>query len=83
VALDCSPGRSSVAMHVGRFVAFEAGGAVDAAILGDAALLAVGIPVGNAVGRAVRGRLHEQTQGRLEIGTLLLLVVGSVLGLVR
>ena len=37
----------------------------------------------NAVVRTLRGRLDQATQGRVEIGTLLVLVAASVLGLVR
>lgn len=72
---------SGVASHVGRMLALGAGGAMAADVWRDAAVLAVGIPLGNALGRRLRSRADPRTLGRVEIATTASLVLLSVSGL--
>jgi uncharacterized membrane protein YfcA len=74
---------SAIAMHVGRLAALAAGGAMTGEVWRDAALLAVGIPVGNALGRRARGYASDLALGRVEVLTSATLVTLSVAGLVR
>lgn len=74
---------SGVASHVGRLVALGAGRAMSGDVWRDAAVLAVAIPLGNALGRRLRGRASERTLAHVEVGTTASLVLLSVTGLAR
>jgi uncharacterized membrane protein YfcA len=72
---------AALSMHVGRLVALGAGGAMDATVWRDAAVLMVCIPLGNQLGSLVRGRVGEGRLAGLEIATSATLVALAVGGL--
>jgi uncharacterized membrane protein YfcA len=74
---------SALAMHVGRLLALGAGGAMTADVWRDALLLAVGIPIGNTLGRLARTRASELALHRAELATAAALVALSVAGVLR
>jgi uncharacterized protein len=69
---------AAASMHVGRLVAYGAGGLVNERVLGYAALLGGAILVGNLVGKRLRGLLGESHGMRIEIGTMVVCVALSV-----
>ena len=72
---------AAVAMHLGRLAAYGVGGLVDGTTLLRAAVLAVAILAGNALGAKLRHHVDETLSTRLELGTLTLAVLGSIVGL--
>jgi len=70
----------AVALHAGRLVAYGGSGLLTARELPPAALLAVGIFLGNLLSDRLRPRLGEKVTGRFELGTLVGCAVLSVLG---
>lgn len=70
----------AVALHAGRLVAYGGSGLFGRGHLVPAALLAVGIFVGNFAADRLRPRLGEKLTGRFELGTLVGCAVLSVLG---
>jgi len=72
---------AAVAMHLGRIAAYGLGGLIDQTTLLHAAVLTVAILFGNALGAKLRRHVDEKMSTRLELGTLTLAVIGSLLGL--
>lgn len=72
---------AAVAMHIGRLAAYGIGGLVSAATLQHAAILVVAILVGNGLGAKLRRHVSATMSTRIELGTLTLAVIGSLLGL--
>ncbi len=60
----------AVAMHIGRLSAYGTGGLVDPQSLTFAAVLAVGIPLGNGLGKAIRARISEAAAMRCTYAAL-------------
>jgi len=71
---------TAVCMHVGRILAYGAGGLLSGATLGTSAVLAVAILGGNLLGRRVRRALSDRTLERITWGTLVVAVSLAVLG---
>lgn len=69
------------AMHVGRLAAYGAAGSVDASRMKLALLLALAIPAGNLLGRAMRGRLSDTTVHVFTHAVLVVVTVVAVAGL--
>jgi uncharacterized protein len=74
---------AGVAMHVGRLGALAVGGALDAGVLADAAVLGLLIPVGNWLGSRLRVQVDDLGLRRVEVGTCALLAALSVAGVLR
>ncbi len=70
----------AVALHAGRLVAYGGSGLLTRRELPAAALLAVGIFVGNFVADRLRPKLGERFMGRVELSTLIACAALSVLG---
>lgn len=73
----------SVAMHVGRLTAYGIAGLMDGRVLLYAAILAVTILTGNAIGKHLRKRVGERAGMQLEIATMILCVALAVTGIAR
>jgi uncharacterized protein len=74
---------SAVLMHVGRIVAYGAGGLVTTATLGYAALLALAILGGNLAGRKLRTLSDKLPARSLEYASLVVCATLAVLGFGR
>lgn len=72
----------AVSIHVGRLLGYGVGGLITRETLVAAAVLAVAIVGGNAVGQRLRGRIDARTGARLELGVLLVCVALALAGLV-
>ncbi|MCB9688208.1 MAG: TSUP family transporter [Alphaproteobacteria bacterium] len=70
-----------VAMHVGRLIGMGAGGGLSLDVVPMASVLAVTIPLGNLLGRRVRGWLSEERTARVEVASMVALVSLSLAGL--
>lgn len=73
---------TAVALHAGRLVAYGAHGLLTVSSLPLAALLALGIFAGNALADRLRPRLGAHLTTRIELWTLIVCAVLSVVGLV-
>ncbi len=62
----------AVTMHLGRVVAYGAGGLLGHDTLAASGQLAVALLVGNALGQRVRGCIPAEIGGRVELGALVL-----------
>lgn len=71
----------AVVMHAGRLLAYGASGLMNSSAWGCAAVLAVSIPIGNALGRYVRTHVTEVTMHRVEVGAMVLGTTLAVWGL--
>jgi uncharacterized protein len=74
---------AAVSMHLGRLVAYSAGGIVDVHTLTYGAMLAVAILMGNTVGAWVRKHISASTGPRIEVGVLCVATVLAVAGIAR
>jgi uncharacterized membrane protein YfcA len=74
---------SAVLMHIGRIVAYGAGGLVTSTTLGYAALLALAILAGNLAGRKLRTWTSKIPGRSLEYASLVVCATLAVLGLGR
>jgi uncharacterized membrane protein YfcA len=72
---------SAVAMHVARIAGYGAGGLMTAEVLRIAAVLTPALLVGNLLGNALRDRIPEVWQRRIEIGAPVVCVVLALVGL--
>jgi len=70
----------AVAMHLGRVLAYGAGGLLAHDTLGDSAVLAVALLLGNALGQQARSWIPDTLGGRLEMATLVVSVLLVVAG---
>ena len=71
----------AVAMHLGRIVAYGAGGLVTTTTLLASAALALAILAGNTVGERVRRGLDARLATRLELGVLVTCMLLALAGL--
>ncbi|MFO0661334.1 MAG: TSUP family transporter [Polyangiaceae bacterium] len=74
---------AAVALHVSRLVGYSVSGLLRPELLLPAGLLVVGLLLGNLFGRSLRGRLSQETEIRIELGTLVTCTTLAVLGIVR
>lgn len=72
----------AVAIHVGRLLGYGAGGLITRETLIAAAILAVAIIAGNALGQRLRRHIDAAAGARLELGVLLVCVALALAGLV-
>lgn len=72
-----------VSMHLGRLVAFGAGGQLDDSVWHAAGLLAVAIMAGNAMGRWARRRIGPRGVSQLEVGTVCAMAGVAGIGMLR
>ena len=73
----------SATMHVGRLIAYGAGGLFSKEIVSYAAILAAAILSGNLIGKRLRRRIEQKHTLRIEIGALVACVALALVGLGR
>lgn len=73
----------AVAMHVGRFAAYSAGGMVSGRTLGLAAALTAAILVGNTLGARLRAHIPPAAAPRIELGVLGVATALALAGVAR
>lgn len=71
---------AAVSMHLGRIVAYSAGGLVNATTLAYGAVLTAAILVGNTLGSRLRTRITESAAPRIEVGVLCVATALAVAG---
>jgi uncharacterized membrane protein YfcA len=73
----------ALSVHVARVIAYGAGGFIDEHILARAALLAVFVLAGNALGAKLRPRLEAAWLRKVEVGALVVVVALTLVGIGR
>ena len=73
----------SVAMHIGRLTAYGFAGLLHGRVLLFAAVLAVTILTGNAIGKRLRTRIGERSGMHIELATMIVCVALAVTGVAR
>lgn len=72
---------AAASMHLARLAGYGAAGIVDGALIRISLVLALGIVVGNALGRRARRRLGDVRSHRLEVGVLVSCATMALAGL--
>lgn len=74
---------AAVALHVSRVLGYSISGLLRPELLVPASMLVLGLLLGNLFGRSLRGRFSQETEMRIELGTLITCTTLAVLGVVR